>query len=483
MKDEVLLFRQILSSYSNNQFDRDRSMTTKFPLFVILYILLSVGHWLHGQDRTDVRLAYFETDVTPAVGDPLAFGTAQMVRDSLSARGIVLVFDEKPVVLLAVDWIGIANEGMDVFRSQLAAAVQSTEDRVSVHALHQHDAVRCDFLTPKIMNDYGDSELYYDTSFLHTAIQRIALSAKEAMQDLRTVTDIGYGQAQVHRVASNRRVLDHHGDVKAMRWSYTEDFLLRHEGQGQIDPWLRMVTFYEEEEPLVGLSYYAVHPVTAFGDGIVSAEFVGIARQFQEKKRGYPQIYFTGAAGNIGVGKYNDGSDKIRFTLATRISMAMDEALRTTRRKPIRRSQISWKTESVYLPLADYMNRDSLEMVLTGKTPDPELPYLRAIGSLAWWIRVHKEPYVRVSALRLGDVQLLSLPGEPFVEFQLAAQRFFPDQNICTAAYEEYGMGYIGTKEAYSQGGYETSKMASTLAPESADALMKAINEVLTRND
>ena len=42
-----------------------------------------------------------------------------------------------PVVLCAVDWIGIANEGHDAFRDALAEAAGTTRERVAVHALHQ----------------------------------------------------------------------------------------------------------------------------------------------------------------------------------------------------------------------------------------------------------------------------------------------------------------------------------------------------------
>ncbi len=31
-----------------------------------------------------------------------------------------------------------------------------------------------------------------------------------------------------------------------------------------------------------------------------------------------------------------------------------------------------------------------------------------------------------------------------------------PDDFVCVAAYGDYGPGYIGTAEAYTQGGYET---------------------------
>lgn len=426
-----------------------------------------------------VTMAFFEVDVTPPLGSPLAFGTARVIRDSLSARGIVLIFDEKPVVLIAIDWIGIANEGMDEFRKSVAKAVGTSENRVAIHALHQHNSVRCDLMTPRILEEYGRSELYYDTVFLYDSIDRVASAAHNSLKNLQPVTDISFGQARVSRVASNRRIIGSHGTVENMRWSWTNDFKLRHENEGLIDPFLKMVTFYNGKKPLVSLTYYAVHPVLNFGDGDVSAEFVGVARKYQELKRGYPQIYFTGAAGDVGVGKYNNGSDQMRYIFGARISMAMDEALEGAVRKPIDQNNIKWKTADVYLPLADYMNRDSLEQIITGQKYDPGFPYLRAIAAMAWWERVHKNPYVRISALHLGDVRLLSLPGEPFVEYQLIAQRLFPGFYVCTAAYEEYGMGYIGTREGYMQGGYETSKMATTVGPGVEDALIEGIKRVL----
>ncbi|HLU94507.1 MAG TPA: hypothetical protein VKZ54_10300 [Membranihabitans sp.] len=440
----------------------------------------SVLHSGHSSlSANGVSMAYFEVDVTPPPGSPLAFGTTRMIRDSLSARGIVLIFDEKPVVLVAIDWIGIANKGMDVFRKALARAVGTSEDRVAIHALHQHNAVRCDLTTPCILEEFGSSELYYDTAFLYRSIENVASVAQASLENLQPVTDISFGQARVSRVASNRRILGRHGDVENMRWSWTQDFRLRHENEGVIDPFLKMITLFNGQEPLVSLSYYAVHPVINFGEGEVSAEFVGIARKYQEMKRNYPQIYFTGAAGNIGVGKYNNGTDQIRYTFAARLSMAMDEALESAVRKPLDQTGIKWKTSEVYLPLADYVNQDSLIQVITGEKYDPGYPYLRAIAGLAWWTRVHREPYVRISALHLGGVRLLSLPGEPFVEYQLAAQRLFPGNMVCTAAYEEYGMGYIGTRQAYEEGGYETSKMATMVGPEAEAALMKGIREVL----
>lgn len=53
---------------------------------------------------------------------------------------------------------------------------------------------------------------------------------------------------------------------------------------------------------------------------------------------------------------------------------------------------------------------------------------------------------------------------------------------ILYAAYGEYGIDYIGTKIAYSQGGHETSERASFAAPEVEEILMNVIQELLINN-
>ena len=81
--------------------------------------------------------------------------------------------------------------------------------------------------------------------------------------------------------------------------------------------------------------------------------------------------------------------------------------------------------------------------------------------------------------LGIRDVRILHLPGELFVEYQLAAKKMRPDLRVMMAAYGDYGPGYIGTEVAYSQGGYETSERASDVAPEVEHVLMSAIQALL----
>jgi hypothetical protein len=71
------------------------------------------------------------------------------------------------------------------------------------------------------------------------------------------------------------------------------------------------------------------------------------------------------------------------------------------------------------------------------------------------------------------------MPGELFVEYQLAAKRLRPDLHVMMAAYGDYGPGYIGTAAAYPEGGYETSPRSSNVAPEVEPVLMGAIRKLL----
>jgi hypothetical protein len=74
---------------------------------------------------------------------------------------------------------------------------------------------------------------------------------------------------------------------------------------------------------------------------------------------------------------------------------------------------------------------------------------------------------------------MLSMPGELFVEYQLAAQKMRPDLFVTMAAYGDYGPGYIGTSIAYEQGGYETLPTSSFVSPKVEPVLVDAMRKLL----
>jgi hypothetical protein len=103
---------------------------------------------------------------------------------------------------------------------------------------------------------------------------------------------------------------------------------------------------------------------------------------------------------------------------------------------------------------------------------------LRAARNYVWARRCEMGETIDVQCLKIGSAYVLHMPGELFVEYQLAAQKLRPNSSVMMAAYGDYGPGYIGTSIAYTQGGYETGPV-SRVAPEVEDVLMKAMRGLL----
>src|SRR3989454_2191359 len=118
-----------------------------------------------------LRLASFDVDATPPIGSMMAYDPVTNRWDlGLLARGIVLLGAGEPIVLCAVDWIGIANQGHDAFREMLSRAAGTSARRVAVHALHQHDAPDCDFSAERILKEAGLDLRQYDGRFQREVI-------------------------------------------------------------------------------------------------------------------------------------------------------------------------------------------------------------------------------------------------------------------------------------------------------------------------
>ena len=85
-----------------------------------------------------------------------------------------------------------------------------------------------------------------------------------------------------------------------------------------------------------------------------------------------------------------------------------------------------------------------------------------------------------IQALRLGDLAILVLPGEPFVEAQLEIKQRSPATRTFVAHMANRYVGYIPTPEAIGRGGYETRpSSASKLAPAALQAITDRSVELL----
>jgi hypothetical protein len=429
-----------------------------------------------------LRVATFAIEATPPKGSPLCNGSVEpvkMIVTPLMAKGVVLSGAGDPIVLCAFDWVGIGNESHDAFRAALAEAVGTESRRVVVHTLHQHDAPGSDLATERLLAEQGLAGRFSNPDFDHVVMSRLAAAAKESLGRLTEVTHLGLGKGKVARVASNRRILGADGKVALQRQSAGgKDPAARDAPEGTIDPELRLVSFWNDDTPLAVLSYYATHPMSFYGRGLVNWDLVGMAREdLSGELGGLPWVHFNGAGGNVAAGKYNDGSEAARPVLAARIGEGMRLAWESQEKKSITAEDVGWAVEPVTLPVRETLVEESLLARLADRSlKDSER--IRAARDLVFLRRVRGGHRIGIACLSLGEARILHLPGELFVEYQIAAQAMRPDQFTAMAAYGDYGTGYIGTAVSYGQGGYETGPV-SRVGPGSEAVLMEAMKRLL----
>ncbi len=450
----------------------------KPALFLVLLLLQ-----LHTvtAEVPDLQVAVFSTEITPPLNEPVGMGfvpVPRTVEHPLLAKGVVFKQNNRHYVLCALDWMEVHNESYDALRKTLAEAAHTTSACVALHCLHQHTAPAIDSTSQKLYLKPEDprriASLKYEqhvTKLLHTAVRK-------SLKSMQPVTGLGISQCIVERVASNRRLKQADGSIRA-RLSSTKVLELQNAPQGLIDPWMRTLSLFNQNQCLLQIHYYATHPQSFYGDARISYDTVGIARERLQKKNKVFQLYFTACGGNIAMGKYNNGTREARQELSERLFQAMECSLTQIERLPA--ASLQWQTTKIqFTPRRAAEFQTAPHQAILQNQQSLLSQKIKSAMIVAWNERLKQGDQIELSCLTLGKVSLLHLPGEPFVEFQLAAQKTHPELFLLTAGYGDCAMGYIGTEISYSdRGGYEQTW--SFIEPGEA-LLQAAIEQLLAGN-
>lgn len=457
-------------------FRRVSYLVVAFSLFSFSEMRTTVG-----AEDTLVRVAAFSADVTIPLGHR-CMGVlptkSKTIEDPLDARGFVLLSNsQKPIVLLALDWCEVRNGAYDEWRDALAAAAGTTRERIVVSALHQHDAPVTDSGAQAWLDKVGLPGELYDRAFHSDCIRRVCVALQESLPNAQPATHLGLGTARVEGIASTRRVVHPDGSVRFDRYSASGgNEFHANAPEGDIDPLLRTISFWNGDKPLLALHSYATHPMSHYGKGGVSADFVGLARRLRQKDLpGVPQLYVSGCSGDVTAGKFNDGSPQMRPLLAERLHKAMRKAWQTTQKQPLK--QLSFRSAPLELPFhaGDEFQREHLMAELGDGKVKTETRILAAM-SLSSLDRVERKQPIDLPCVDLGAAQIVLFPGEAFVGYQLMAQQLSPDTFVMSIGYGESWPGYIPTKAAFDDGfGHGWRWVARGSEAKIVDALKKVL--------
>jgi len=107
---------------------------------------------------------------------------------------------------------------------------------------------------------------------------------------------------------------------------------------------------------------------------------------------------------------------------------------------------VGWIVGPISLPPAKYLYKRQQGL---SKNNELLLENKENARKMAWLKRCEAGKQIDVACLKLKNARIFYMPGELFVEYQLAAKAERPDLFVAMAAYGDLGPGYIGTAIAY----------------------------------
>jgi hypothetical protein len=430
-----------------------------------------------------IRIGAAEAVITPPLGVSMAGyfrdRRADDVLDDLYARAVVFRAGDQAAALVVCDLIGLESEDTGAVRKEIERRTGIPAAHVMICCTHTH--------TGPVLTARPSLEMYPDEAYM--AVLRRKLSDVVQLADQRkSPASLRAGSGHVEGIAFNRRYWMKDGTLRTNPPYKSEEIARR---AGPIDPELGMLLVSDEAgRPVALVNVYALHPDEIGGTGF-SADYGGVESRILKQVLDASCVVAcpNGCCGDINHIDFISGDDRFRHGV-----MAAERSGSTLAGEAIRQLVSLWPVEEPVLAAGS----QSLQAQL--RVPDDEelawaemmvknemdggfdvhgLDIVAAHRMLAIKGLGLSEMTLEVSAITVGDVALVGLPGEIFVELGLAIKDGSPFprtqvMELCNAT-----PGYVPTEKAYGEGGYEATN--SRFQPGTGEALVEAAVELLNR--
>jgi len=358
------------------------------------------------------------------------YGAFESVRLPLKAR--VLVCDCSGwVAIVSLDLLALNDTsvgGWDEFKKGMSDMIAA--DRIILTCTHTHSAPESVALSGLYL-----TEAY--RTWLAGVQQGIREGIRQAMRALRPCT-VELSTGELNGYSLQRRIPVAGGVIMSDSVQPISEALME---RGPVDRRVRTVRLKGPEgEGIATLVHAICHPVHEMCMPHISSEFPGEMCLELERSavNGIP-FFLNGAAG-----------DTNPPTVSLGPSYAKQHGQALARIAGMRAGEIRIDSSVV-----KFAHREI------------QLPVRKAAK-----VTNKLDALARISAIRIGALAVVFLPGEPFVETALAVERSSPFEHTIVVGFGENNIGYIPTEAAFELGGYEVGPGKWSFLEKGADGIM-----------
>jgi neutral ceramidase len=419
------------------------------------------------------------------------------VHDDLAAQALVLSDGANKVAIAGVDVLAIGARIADDIRERVAATAGIPADSILICATHTHSAPAFNiFATPRADAKPAEGR---DLEWERALAEKIASAIVQAHENLEPAT-LRAANAPF-TLGINRRLMRPHRQIQ-----------LAANRAGPADAEVVALGVYRlNATPIAFLMNYPCHGVVLCEDNLLySRDWPGFAMDEIESASGTAigarpiSIFVQGATGNI------DPRSRGSFDVAEQNGRAMGRAAFdalaqapamgdgeiVSRRIPL---SLALKDLAADLAIArdcaaqtqtsldNHRGGDGHQLKRLRDHHAQSLAALTALEAIEEQNRrdrrvdmTRRELATAMSIVTIGDLALVGIPGELFVELGLAlkANPFFAKTFV--VGYCNDLIGYIPTRSAYAEGGYEvdTARIAAGSGEAIVDIAVSALAEI-----
>ncbi len=389
------------------------------------------------------------------------------ILDDLEINAVALSCGETKVVMMTLDACSIDTKEADIFRAYISEKTGISPDAIFLHATHTHTASSMGF----------DAEEELTREYTEFLKKRFVDAAVAAVEDLKPAK-MGYAVGRAPKIAFVRRFRMKDGKVRTNPGVGNPDIL---HPIGDVDERVNVLRFDREGAPTIVLANQGNHPDTVGGNR-VSADWPGFFRRRTEKALDdVKAIFFNGAEGDVNHvnvnAKHGDKNDMFHdfddvdrgYGHARHMGNVMAGAVLQVYDKVnyVDVDKLQYVQTVVDLPsnmpkpedmpLAHKYN----DLHLAGR--DEEIPFkamelTTVVAEAGRMVKLEHGPAsfpLRLSAIAIGNVAMLGIPGEPFNGVGIGIKEAEGWDLVLPCCLTNGSEGYFPMQDSYDEGGYE----------------------------